>query len=158
MKTSETSIPAGLERMNGLLAWWGIPDLAEASGMEAQAKRFQGLVVDLNRLFSEASSSQTQALSAANEQFASALQELLGARQPSDLMAAQSNLMTGLVESFAAQARNWAELTQKLHDCCSATVREAVAEAGAGASSFVPTGSQAVAERPATKSSGKRAA
>lgn len=158
MKASETSIPTGLERINGLLAWWGIPNLAEASGMEAQAKRFQVLVVDLNKLFSEASTRQAQALSAANEQFASALQELLGARQPSELMAAQSSLMTGLMESFAAQTRTWTELTQKLHDCCSATVREAVAEAGEHTSALGPIRSQAVAERPAGKSSGKRAA
>jgi len=157
MKASE-STPTGLNRMNGLLAWWGIPDLVDASGMEARAKQFQVLVVDLNRLFSEASSSQARALSDANEQFARALQELLSARQPSELMAAQSNLVTGLMESFTAQTRAWTELTQKLHDCCSATVREAVAEAGERAGHSVPIGSQTGADQPAGKEARKRVA
>jgi len=91
MKASETSIPAGLDRIKGLMAWWGMPAVLEAGQIEAQAKRFQVLTVDLVRLFNEACSNQAQALSAANEQFARAFQDLLRARQPPELMAAQSS-------------------------------------------------------------------
>lgn len=158
MKAAETSVPTGLDRMNGLLAWWGVPNAFDGSEMQARTKRFQVLVLDLNKLFNEASSSQAQALSAANEQFTRGLQELLSARQPPELMAAQSRLVTGLIESLAAQTRAWAELTQKLHDCCSATVREAAAEAGEHAGRPVPIKSQSDGERPASKASTKRTA
>lgn len=80
------------------------------------------------------------------------------ARQPPELMAAQSRLVTGLIESLAAQTRAWAELTQKLHDCCSATVREAAAEAGEPAGRPVPIKSHSDGERPASKASTKRTA
>lgn len=158
MKSSESSIPMGLDRMNGLLAWWGIPNIIDASEMEARTKRFQVLVVDLNKLFSEASSTQAQAFSVANEQFTRDLQDLLSARQPSELMAAQSSLVTGLIGSLAAQTKAWAELTQKLHDCCSAMAHEAAPETGGRAAGPVPARSQSEAERPAVRDTAKRAA
>lgn len=143
MKAAETSVPTGLDRMNGLLAWWGVPNAFDGSEMQVRTKRFQVLVLDLNKLFNEASSSQARALSVANEQFTRALHEHLSARQPPELMAAQSRLVTGLMESLAVQTKTWAQLTQKLHDCCLAAAREAAAEAG---------------ERPASKASTKRTA
>lgn len=62
MKPSEIGISARLKRINGLLAWWRIPDVFEASQMEALTKRSQVLIVDLVKLFNEASSDQGQAL------------------------------------------------------------------------------------------------
>jgi hypothetical protein len=131
MKASkETSIPAGLDRIKGLMAWWGMPNVLEAGQIEAQGKRFQVLVVDLVKLFNEASSNQAQALSASNEWFTRAFQDLLRAREPPELMAAQSSLVIGLMQSLAAQTKIWAELTQKLHNSCLAMVREAAAKTG----------------------------
>ncbi|MGE0333978.1 MAG: phasin family protein [Gammaproteobacteria bacterium] len=158
MKAADTSAPTGLDRLNGLLAWWGVPNAFDGSEIQAQTMRFQVLVLDLNKLFNEASSSQAQALSAANEQFTRALQELLSARQPPELMAAQSSLVTGLIESLAAQTGAWAELTQKLHGCFSAMVRGSAAEAGEHAGRPVPIKSQSDGERPASKASTKRTA
>lgn len=158
MKTSESSILTGLDRMNGLLAWWGMPNVIDAGEIEARTKRFQVLVVDLSKLLSEASSSQAQALSAANEQFTRSLRELLGARQPPEFMAAQSDLVTGFMESLAAQTKAWAELTQKLHACCSAMTHEAAPETGRRPPGAVPAKSQSEAERLAAKEATKRVA
>ena len=148
MKASETSIPIGLGRINGLLAWWGMPSALEAGQIEAQAKQFQVLIVDLVKLFNEASSNQAQALSASNERFTRAFQDLLRAREPPELMAAQSSLVIGLMQSLAAQTKIWAELTQNLSDYCSTMAREAVVEAGEHAGRSEPAGKQAEAERP----------
>lgn len=145
MKESESGIPTGLDRITGLLAWWGTP--LEAGQIEAQSERFQVLVVDLVKLFNEGSSNQAQALSAANERFTRAFQDLLTARQPPELMAAQSSLVIGLTESLAAQTKIWAELTQKLHDCCSTMIRESAVKAGEHADRSEPVGKQAEAER-----------
>ena len=148
MKGSETSIPTGLDRITGLLVWWGMPNALETGEIEAQAKRFQILTVDLVKLFNEASSNQAQALFAANESFTRAFQDLLRARQPPELMAARSNLVIGLMESLAAQTKIWAELTQKLSDCCSTMIREGAVKAGEHAGRSEPIGKQAEAERP----------
>jgi hypothetical protein len=149
MKASEeASIPAGLDRIKGLMSWWGMPSVLGAGQIEAQGQRFQGLVVDLVKLFNEASSNQAQALFAANEQFTRAFQDLLRAREPPELMAAQSSLVIGLMQSLAAQTKIWAELTQKLSDYCSTVAHKAVVEAGEHASRSEPAGKQAEAERP----------
>lgn len=129
MKASENRVPTGLDRVNSLLAWWDVPRLIGASGMEAHAERFR-LVLDLTKFANEAFSSQAQALSAGNEQFGRALRELLSARQPPELMAAQSSLLTALMENLVAQTRLWAELTQKFYECCSAVTCEAASETG----------------------------
>jgi hypothetical protein len=148
MKASEeTSIPAGLDRIKGLMSWWGMPNVLEAGQIEAQGKRFQGLVVDLVTLFNEASSNQAQALSASNERFTRAFQDLLRAREPPELMAAQSSLVIGLMQSLAAQTKIWAELTQKLSDYCSTMAHEVVVEAGEHAGRSEPAGKQAEVER-----------
>jgi hypothetical protein len=110
--------------MNGLLAWWGIPGVSEASDMNARVKRTLALVADLNKIYREASSRQCEALSAANEEYVRALQQLLSARRPAEVVSAQSSLLSALVECFATQSRTWAELTQELGECCSAIARE----------------------------------
>lgn len=157
MKILDSNIPTGLDRMNGLLAWWGMPNAIDAGEMETRNRRFQILVADLSKLLTETSSSQVEALTVANEQFARALHDLLSARQPPELMAAQSSLVTGLIESLAAQTRAWAELTQKLHDCCSALVREAPADGRDRPRRPLPVKPQGEAE-PTGRESGRRAA
>ena len=155
MKTTETNLPLGWDRMSGLLAWWGIPSTLDAGEMKNHADRTQALVAELNRLFQETSSSQVQSLSEANQRFTQDLQELLNTRQPSDVMAAQAQLVTGLMESAAVQASAWAKLTQDLHGCCSAMVRAAdTDETGHSASGGAPTD----AARPVAKDRGKPAA
>ena len=129
---SESELRPGLNRINGLLAWWDAAHLIGVSGMETQAKRLR-IVVDLNELFNEAGSRQAQALRTVNEQFARTLRQLLKVRQPPELMAAQSNLMAALMESLAAQTKIWAELSQKLCAYCSNIGHEADIELGARA-------------------------
>ncbi len=150
-KPSEIGISAGLKRINGLLAWWRIPDFFEASQMEALAKRSQVLIVDLVKLFNEASSDQGQALFASNDRFTCVFQDLLKARQPQDLMVAQSSLLMGLMQSLAAQTKIWAVLTQKLSDCSSTMIREADVKADEQAGVAEPAGKQA-AEDPSGRS------
>lgn len=147
MKPSETASPTGLNRLNGLLAWWDVSRLIGVSGMEAHAKRFQ-IVLDLNKLFNEAFSSQALALSAANEQLARSLQELLSARQPPELMTAQSSLLTALMENLATQTRVWAELTQKFYEACSGVTCETPSETGRCTGRSEPVGKGAEMERP----------
>jgi hypothetical protein len=128
MTASESELRPGLNRINGLLAWWDAAHLIGVSGMEAQAKRLR-TVVALNELFNEAGSRQAQALRTVNEQFARVLQELLNVRQPPELMSAQSNLVAVLMESLATQATIWAELSHKLCTYCASMGQAADIEA-----------------------------
>lgn len=129
MNASETSIPTGLDRVKGLIAWWGISNVLDSAQVEAEPKQYQLLVVDLVKLFDEAAANQAQLLSAANEQFTRAFQELLRARRPPELMAAQSSLVIAFLESLAAQNKIWAELAQKVCACGSIVIGDAEVEA-----------------------------
>ncbi len=156
MNDRQPSIPTGMDRMNGLLAWWGMPNVVDPSELEALTKRCHALVVELNHLFNDASSGQAQALSTANEEYARALQELLSVRQPAEFMSAQSRLVMGVMEHLAAQTGAWADLSQKLYDCCSAMVRESAEEAGKRTGQTVPVRTQSEAVPPAAKEATKR--
>ena len=70
--------------MNGLLAWWGIPG-AEGCAIDARTRRTLALVGHLNEVLREASSRQSEALCAANDEYIRALQAMLKARQPAEL-------------------------------------------------------------------------
>lgn len=160
MNASEEGSPQNLDRLSGLTAWWGVPNIANARAIDVRAKRYQGFVADLNRLFSEASSRQAQALAAANQQFAGALQDILSARQPPELIAAQSGLVKGLMESMAVQAKSWAELTWKIQGCCAAMVHETAAEtrerAGQTKGGELPSRTDRAVAKESTKRSARR--
>ncbi len=148
MTAKATSNPVGMNRMDGLLAWWGFPDAIDNNELEAQANRCQALVVELNELFRNASSRQTQALSTANEEFSRALRELVSAREPGEVMAAQSSLLMALVSELVAQTGAWAELSQRLYDCCSAMARENAAAANERMSRNAPGTPKPDADQP----------
>ena len=141
------SLPTGLDRLNALLAWWGIPNELALGNMEEQTKRFQVLVIDLSQAFSEASSCQAKTLNATNGQLARSLQDLLRSRQPQELMAAQLSVVADLLESLAAQTKTWADLNQKVHSCCATTVREMAEEVAKQISGAAPAKAQSEPER-----------
>ena len=99
--------------MNGLLAWWGIPG-AEGCAIDARTRRTLALVGHLNEVLREASSRQSEVLCAANDEYIRALQAMLKARQPAELITAQSRIVSAFMECFAAQTKACAELAQKL--------------------------------------------
>lgn len=147
--------PTGLDRLNALLAWWAMPKGMALGNTEEQTKRFQVLVTDLSQAFSEASSSQVKTLNATNGQLARSLQDLLRSRQPQELMAAQLSVVAGLLESFAAQTKTWADLNQKVHRCCATMIRETAEEAAKQVGGAAPAKAQSEPERSAGKEPGK---
>lgn len=126
MYVQKSGTPTGFDRLNALLAWWGTQDAhRDPANIETQTERFRMLVIELNRAFNEASCCQLEALSTTNERLAQSLQYLLRGPQPQELMAVQSSIVAGLLESLAIQTKVWADLMQKVHDCCTAMLAEA---------------------------------
>ena len=124
MNSKDENITTGLDRLNALFAWWGVPALNGNGQMDGQMKRFQAFTSDLQRTCSEAYSRQMNAILTANERIAGSLQEFLRCRQPHDVIAAESNVLATILEEASLQARTWADLTQKVQDCCAAMARE----------------------------------
>lgn len=128
MKESETTASAGMEQLLGLFPRWGVPTMFDPGEFEARTNGARLLAADLSKLLSEVVSSQVQTILAGNQQFSRDMQVFLSARQPSELMAAQSALVTDALQGASAQIKAWIDFTQRAHDCCSAAIRETVRE------------------------------
>lgn len=148
MNASSSSIPTKQDLVNSLSSWWGLSKLINTGNIESRFEKFQALKTEMNRLFHEASSAQAQSLKTANERSVRYFQDIFGARQPSQLIEAQSNLVEGFIENFTAQTRTWMELTRELQDCSAAMVSEIAAETGEATSLPAPADAQSEADEP----------
>ena len=128
MTGKDDNIAMGLDRLNALFAWWGVPTADGNGTIDRQMKRFQVFASDLQKTYGDAYSHEMEALLKSNERVVRSLQELVRCRQPQDVIAAESDILATLLEGAALQAKTWAELTQKVQDCCAAMARDAADE------------------------------
>lgn len=128
MTAKDENFMMGLDRLNALLAWWGIPNAKAGEQIDAQMKRFQTLIADLQQAQSEAYKSQVETLFTARARVAGSLQQFTHCRQPEQVIAAGSTVLATILESVSLQAQTWAQLTQKVQDCYTEIAREALAE------------------------------
>ena len=131
MNGQGSDIPTGIDRLNGLLAYWGMPGSASVGNAEAKTARMQTLVVGLNRAMYDASCSQLESLALTNKRLARSLRRLLRDGQRCELTAAQSRIAMSLQESQVEQTRAWADLTKTLSECYVAITRHAEGQAPA---------------------------
>jgi hypothetical protein len=129
MNSKDNSAVMGLDRLNALFAWWGIPKSSGNGTIETQMKRFQTFAADLQKTFGDTYSQQMRTLFASNEQLGRSLQELVRCRKPQDLIAAESKILAIFFDGISRQAKSWIELTQKVEDCCATVTRQAAGEA-----------------------------
>jgi hypothetical protein len=127
MDAKDNVLTTGIDRLNALTAWWGIP-AAGNGAVDRQMKRFQQFASDLQKTCADAYSGEMNALFSSNDHLGRSFQELLQCRRPQDVMAAESEILATLLEGATLQTRRWAELTQKLQECCAAMVREAAVD------------------------------
>lgn len=125
MNTKDDSLTAGVERLNGLLSWWGVPIAGGNGTIDSQIKRFQQFASDLQKTCSDAYSGEIAALFRNNDRLVRSFQDLLRSRRPQEVMAAESDILANFLEGASLHAKRWAELTQKLEECCAAMARDA---------------------------------
>ena len=125
MAAKDGNITTGLNRLNALFTWWGVPNSYENGDIDTQMKRLQACASDLQKSYSDACGRQMQALFAANERLAGSLQELVRCRKPQDVIAAELNILATLLEGALVQTKAWVELTKKVQGCCAAMTRDA---------------------------------
>jgi len=77
MIAKDDALTAGVERLNGLLGWWGVP-IANGNGMiNSQMKRLQQFAADLQKTCSDAYSGEMDALFSSNDRLARSFQDRL---------------------------------------------------------------------------------
>lgn len=125
MRGKDENITMGLDRLNAVFAWWGVPGPSGISQIDDQMKSLQTFTADLQKAYRDAYSKQMASLFGVNERITQSLQEIFRCKQPQDLIAAKSKVMATILEEAAQQAKTWVEFTRKVQDCCVVVVREA---------------------------------
>lgn len=138
MDTKDNVMTAGVERLNALVAWWGVPAAAGNGAMDRQMKRFQQFASDLQKTSSDAYSGEMKALFSSNERLGRSVQELFQCRRPQEVLAAESEILARVLEGASLQARRWTELTQRLQECCAGMARDAAANLRQQAQEAIP--------------------
>lgn len=128
MTTKDKGAPNGLEKLNNLFNWWGIPNSNGNGHMEAQLKRFQTFASEMQRTCTEAFSDEMAAVFAARERSIQAVQDLVRSRKPDEIIAAEAGILSSLLEETALQAKRWAALAERAHECCAALAQDVAKE------------------------------
>ena len=149
MDTKDNVMTTGVERMNALMALWGVPAASGNGAMDGQVKRFQQFVSDLQKTSSDAYSEEMKALFSSNERLGRSVQELFQCRRPQEVLAAESDILASFLEGASLQARRWTELTQKLQECCAGMARDAAANLRQQAQEAMPAKGDGEAQQPA---------
>lgn len=131
MGTDDKTFKMGLDRLNALFMWWGVPNTKASDKINDQMKRLQSLVAELQKAHSEAYNRQLETLFTVSERVAGSLQEFVHCRQPEQVLGAGSNVLMTLFEGASQQAQSWLDLTQKIQDCYAEIARETAAETAA---------------------------
>jgi hypothetical protein len=120
--------PISLDRMNAVLAWWGLSGTDGAGKLDGQFKRFQVFTSDLQKAYGETYGAQMSAFLGANARIGRSLLELIQCRQPQDVIAAESSVMAAILDEAWLQMKTWLELSQRVQEYCVTMARETADE------------------------------
>ncbi len=148
MDAKDNVLTTGVERLNALIAWWGVPAANGNGAMDGQMKRFQQFVSDLQKTSSDAYSGEMKALFNSNDRLGRSVQELFQCRRPQEVLAVESDILASFLEGASLQARRWTELTQKLQECCADMARDAAANLREQAQKATPAKVEGEAQQP----------
>jgi hypothetical protein len=123
MNAKQEGSTNSIEKLNGLLAWWGT---ARGLGeFEERFKRFQEFALELQKASAEAAAHEIESIFATREQFIDSMKGLVQSRGPEEVLAAQAAIAETYFTGLAEQAKRWATFAEKTHTCCSEMAREA---------------------------------
>ncbi|TSD82936.1 hypothetical protein FFK22_040405 [Mycobacterium sp. KBS0706] len=120
MATTQSITSMPLDRLNGLLACWGAPDVMAGTVIETRVKRFRAAAADLQKSYGDVCDGQTDVLIATN---AHSLQDACRSRHPRDVTA-ETAILAVVLDAIQLQAQIWTGLTYKILERCAALVSE----------------------------------
>lgn len=112
------------QKVSALFSWWGLSNEDARESLSSRLKRLQTLTSDLQSIYAEAGSEQTAAALAANDRILRSYQDLVQCRRPADVLAAQGAIFATLLEEASRRTQAWADVTQKVQECCASAVRD----------------------------------
>lgn len=110
----DSNASAAVDRLRGLLNWWGATGNAGATTVAPDLFRFANSVTAIQKAYLGAVEKHLDTVFATNDRIARAARGLAGSSDPNALLAAQNELMTAVVEAAADYAANWGDLYQSI--------------------------------------------
>lgn len=128
MNAKNDDFTLGLDQLNALFVWWGVPTGKANGECDGEMKRFQDLVAGLQKAQSEAHQRQMTALYDTSQRVGASLQAFPHCRKPEEVVAAGLNIVATILDGATMQAETWVDFAQKLQDCYAALTRAPAAE------------------------------
>jgi hypothetical protein len=113
------------EAFGSAMGWWG---MATNRAVEDRLHRFEQLAAGLRQAYSEACDSQLEVLSAANECVTRSFHGLLNSRRPDEFLAAQNDVLSGLMKVTSLQTKTWTDFGQKIQGCYVGAARDTTSD------------------------------
>lgn len=105
-----------LDRLEGLLKWWGAPGAACDDFRQSQLQRFETIVAELERAVAEISSNQEQALTRSRELLVQSLPVFVNSHDLNEVMAVQSKILMSLFEAASTQVKTWMSFAERIRN------------------------------------------
>lgn len=116
MSGQDATLQSGLERLKGLTFWWTGGRLDE--DLAIPVGQLQSFALGIHNAYREASLRQIEKALKINQEIVAALASAATSREPNAFLTAQSRITTCLLDAAATNARAWAELGEKVQQCC----------------------------------------
>jgi hypothetical protein len=129
-----------LDRLEGLLKWWGAPAAGTEAFGQAHIQRFEAIVSELERAVAEISINQEQALTRSRELLVRSLPVFVNSHDLNEVMAMQSRILLSLFEAASSQVKSWMSFSDR--------IRNAQVSLTAEAAEAAPAHKPAAAARP----------
>ena len=108
-----------LERINGLLKWWGAPPIDFAAN-ESQLHCVHQFTDGVQNLYRDVSSRQRQLLEKAGRDINEGVTKLSWSSKPYEVLGVQSAMAAKLLDGVSRQSHLWADVAEGFIDCYAA--------------------------------------
>lgn len=126
MKAEETKIT--FPWTSAPIGSWGMPPQIGPELFETQMKHLQNFAQNLQQAYSETLNKQMEVLNSTGERVAQTMQEMLRSQGAGEVLTAESQLASVVLDGASRRAQNWFELGRKLQDCYAGLARASFEE------------------------------
>lgn len=118
---------AAARQIGGVTNWWGV---RSNRAIDDRVQRFQQLTSGLHRACSEACHDQLEALTMANECVSRSFEGFFKSATPSEILAIESEILSGLMKVTSLQMKAWSDFGQKIQGHCMDAARATTSDIG----------------------------